>query len=307
VSQAFWHGCTAGQRRAAEYLLSRGADLNWEPDYAHGTPLDAAGGHSTQQENVITWLRELGARSASSDWPDQAGPAGPTGGEPGLEITMPTGIGRDEVQALTGQGAQLVEVLPADEYDWAHLPGAVSLPLKELDARASQLDRSRPVIVYCHDWYWDISPRAAWRLEAAGFGPVHDYTAGKADWLAADLPFEGMAQLAGMYTRRGVATVAERATAAEALRLLDTQGFGPVVVVNQVGVVMGAAYRDKLTGATEGAAVATVMRFAVSTVRPSQDAAALAHRMGDRGVTRTVVTRPDGTLVGLFFAADKTP
>ena len=49
------------------------------------------------------------------------------------------------------------------------------------------------------------------------------------------------------------------------------------------------------------------MRFGVSTVRPSEDAAALAHRMGDRGVTRTVVTRPDGTLVGLFFAADKTP
>ena len=67
VSQAFWHACTAGQRRAAEYLLSRGADLNWEPDYAHGTPLDAASGLSTRQENVISWLRELGARSASSD------------------------------------------------------------------------------------------------------------------------------------------------------------------------------------------------------------------------------------------------
>jgi uncharacterized protein len=38
-----------------------------EPDYAHGTPLDAASGHSTQQDNVITWLRELGARPASSD------------------------------------------------------------------------------------------------------------------------------------------------------------------------------------------------------------------------------------------------
>jgi ankyrin repeat protein len=67
VSQAFWHACTAGQRRAAEYLLSRGADLNWEPGYAHGTPLDAASGRSTQQENVITWLRELGARSSSSE------------------------------------------------------------------------------------------------------------------------------------------------------------------------------------------------------------------------------------------------
>jgi len=67
VSQAFWHACTAGQRRAAEYLLSHGADLNWEPDYAHGTPLDAASGQSTQQDNVITWLRGLGARPASSD------------------------------------------------------------------------------------------------------------------------------------------------------------------------------------------------------------------------------------------------
>jgi uncharacterized protein len=66
VSQAFWQACAAGQRRAAEYLLARGADLNWEPDYAHGTPLDAATGLGTRQENVITWLRERGARSASS-------------------------------------------------------------------------------------------------------------------------------------------------------------------------------------------------------------------------------------------------
>jgi uncharacterized protein len=64
VSQAFWHACAGGQRRAAEYLLSRGADLQWVPDYAEGTPLDTAHGLSTQQENVITWLREQGARSA---------------------------------------------------------------------------------------------------------------------------------------------------------------------------------------------------------------------------------------------------
>jgi len=41
-----------------------GADLNWEPDYAHGTPLDAASGLSTRQENVTSWLRELGGRSS---------------------------------------------------------------------------------------------------------------------------------------------------------------------------------------------------------------------------------------------------
>jgi rhodanese-related sulfurtransferase len=68
-----------------------------------------------------------------------------------LEIIMPTVIGRDELRKLAGDGAQLVEVLPAGDYDWAHLPGAVSLPLKELDTGAGQLNRSRPVIVYCHD------------------------------------------------------------------------------------------------------------------------------------------------------------
>jgi ankyrin repeat protein len=66
VSQAFWHACAGGQRRAAEYLLSRGADLNWEPDYADGTPLDSASGLGTRQENVLTWLRELGAHSTST-------------------------------------------------------------------------------------------------------------------------------------------------------------------------------------------------------------------------------------------------
>jgi rhodanese-related sulfurtransferase len=64
---------------------------------------------------------------------------------------MPTGIGRDELRMLTSQGAQLVEVLPADEYEWAHLPGAVSLPLKQLNEGMGRLDRSRPVIAYCHD------------------------------------------------------------------------------------------------------------------------------------------------------------
>ena len=64
LSQAFWHACAAGQRRAAELLLNRGADLNWVPEYAQGTPLDAASGRGTRQENVINWLRERGAKSS---------------------------------------------------------------------------------------------------------------------------------------------------------------------------------------------------------------------------------------------------
>jgi hypothetical protein len=61
ISQAFWHACAATQRRAAERLLEAGADIDWTPDYADGTPLDAAAGQSTRQQNVVEWLAGLGA------------------------------------------------------------------------------------------------------------------------------------------------------------------------------------------------------------------------------------------------------
>jgi rhodanese-related sulfurtransferase len=60
-------------------------------------------------------------------------------------------IDRDTVQQMVKRGAQLVEVLPAQEYIEDHLPGAVSHPLKQLDQEAGDIDRNRPVIVYCWD------------------------------------------------------------------------------------------------------------------------------------------------------------
>ena len=65
---------------------------------------------------------------------------------------MPTEIDRDEVQRLVAAGAQLVEVLKREEYEGEHFPGAVSIPLRDLDSAAAKvLDRDRPVIVYCWD------------------------------------------------------------------------------------------------------------------------------------------------------------
>jgi ankyrin repeat protein len=61
VSQAFWHACAGAQRRAAEQLLDLGADVNFVPDYASGTPLDAATSVGTRRENVVGWLRQRGA------------------------------------------------------------------------------------------------------------------------------------------------------------------------------------------------------------------------------------------------------
>ena len=66
---------------------------------------------------------------------------------------MPTAIFRDEVRRLVGEGAQLVDVLPREEYKDEHLPGAINIPLKELDRETTaKLKRDAPVIVYCHDY-----------------------------------------------------------------------------------------------------------------------------------------------------------
>lgn len=66
---------------------------------------------------------------------------------------MPTIIDRTQLRKLLDEGAQLVEVLPRREYEAEHLPGAINIPLRELDrTTTSQLDKNRPVIVYCYDY-----------------------------------------------------------------------------------------------------------------------------------------------------------
>jgi Mg/Co/Ni transporter MgtE len=136
---------------------------------------------------------------------------------------------------------------------------------------------------------------------------VYDYVAGKTDWLAADLPFDGTAQLAGPLTRRAVVAVTGRVPAGRVRERVTAQGFGPAVVVNDHQVVMGAAHASDLDTAAAETPVGQVMRFGASTVRPSEDAAALAHRIADAGMSRIIVTRSDGTLIGLFFASDAPP
>ena len=65
---------------------------------------------------------------------------------------MPTAITRDDVRALLAGGAQLVDVLPTEEYADEHVQGAINIPLKTLAAASTaRLRRDRAVIVYCHD------------------------------------------------------------------------------------------------------------------------------------------------------------
>jgi ankyrin repeat protein len=64
ISEAFWQACNGGQRRAAELLLGRGADVNVTTDHSHGTPIDVAAGLGTRRENLVGWLSDQGGQPA---------------------------------------------------------------------------------------------------------------------------------------------------------------------------------------------------------------------------------------------------
>jgi rhodanese-related sulfurtransferase len=103
---------------------------------------------------------------------------------------MPFTVDRASVRRLLEHDrAQLAEVLPRGEYDEEHLPGAVHVPLKELNHKnrrgVAPLPSGHRLLlgrVVRHE------PAAAWRLERLGFQSVYDYTLGKVDWMAAALP-----------------------------------------------------------------------------------------------------------------------
>jgi phage shock protein E len=62
-------------------------------------------------------------------------------------------IDRNDVQKMLGNGAQLVDVLTAKDYEAEHISGAINIPLKTLGRETKrQLEAGRPVIVYCHDY-----------------------------------------------------------------------------------------------------------------------------------------------------------
>jgi rhodanese-related sulfurtransferase len=61
-------------------------------------------------------------------------------------------VDREGVRRLMERGAQIVDVLPAREYSEDHLPAAINLPIRRIEAEAAQvLDRRQPVVVYCAD------------------------------------------------------------------------------------------------------------------------------------------------------------
>lgn len=118
-------------------------------------------------------------------------------------------ISREELrQRLRDPSLTIVDVLPAESYAAAHIPGALSIPLELIGSRARELlpDRAGEIVVYCGKLSCDRSPRAQQQLIALGYSNVRDYSAGLADWIEAGGPTESAAA-AAVKPRPGMTTL----------------------------------------------------------------------------------------------------
>ena len=216
---------------------------------------------------------------------------------------VPTPIDRVQLQKLVEDGAQLAEVLPEDEYSEEHLPGALHLPLKSLSTEtAGQLDKTKPVIVYCWDALCDMSPRAAWHLEQLGFSAVYDYTTGKADWIAAGLPTERRDPSPARVTTamlRDVPTCLPDVPVLEVVRRARSETWEMAVVVNEHRVVLGRL-RFSRTDVSSRLPAIEVMEPGPVTVHADAVLDITLQRLADGHVETVIVSTPDGVLLGVL-------
>jgi len=99
-------------------------------------------------------------------------------------------MSRDElVQRLQAQSVTLLDVRSQEEYALGHLPGAISLPLDELEQRLAELPRAQAIIAYCRGPWCVLSGAAVTALRERGF-KVRRLNSGFADWQAAGLRVE---------------------------------------------------------------------------------------------------------------------
>jgi ArsR family transcriptional regulator len=99
-------------------------------------------------------------------------------------------VTREALLARTRDGlVTVLDVRPADEYAAGHLPGAVNIPLAELETRLAELDPAQEIVAYCRGPYCVLSFEAVAALRARGF-QVRRLEDGLPEWRAAGLPME---------------------------------------------------------------------------------------------------------------------
>jgi ArsR family transcriptional regulator len=83
----------------------------------------------------------------------------------------------------------ILDVRPEDEYGLGHLPGALNIPLRQLEQRLAELPRKREIVAYCRGPYCVLSFEAVAELRTRGFR-VRRLEDGFPEWKAAGLPVE---------------------------------------------------------------------------------------------------------------------
>jgi len=83
----------------------------------------------------------------------------------------------------------VLDVRPEDEFALGHLPGAINVPLGELERRLRDLDPANEIVAYCRGPYCVLSYEAVAQLRARGF-KVRRLEDGYPEWRAAGLPVE---------------------------------------------------------------------------------------------------------------------
>ena len=96
-------------------------------------------------------------------------------------------ISRDEAQKLIEDGAQLVDVRVDHEWEAGRIAGATHIPLAELAERTGEIDKERPVVLYCRGG--TRSTMATDALAEAGFDAAK-LNEGIVGWSEAKLPLE---------------------------------------------------------------------------------------------------------------------
>jgi rhodanese-related sulfurtransferase len=96
-------------------------------------------------------------------------------------------VSRAEARRLLDEGAQLVDVRADHEWEAGRIGGARHIPLDELAGRTEELDRERPVILYCRGG--NRSTMATEALGGAGFEAAK-LTEGIRGWAEEGLPLE---------------------------------------------------------------------------------------------------------------------
>jgi ArsR family transcriptional regulator len=97
-------------------------------------------------------------------------------------------VDRLQLLARVQEGAVTVlDVRPPEEYRAGHLPGALSVPLDELERKLSELPADREVVAYCRGPYCVLALEAVERLKALGYRASR-LEEGVADWKARGLP-----------------------------------------------------------------------------------------------------------------------